>query len=141
MMATRRAWRAATLGIVLATAAAVAGCGPQGPPGTVWVTGTVLYEGKPLPAGAVHFLSKEKTPGAASGSVRLSSSRFGLYLLPGDYAVAVVSEEGVAEMDRKTGRMIPAKSRIPLKYTSVTDSGLRATIDAGHRTVAIDIRD
>ena len=121
--------------VALVIVSGTIGCGRQGPPGMLWVAGTVLYDGQPLPEGAVHFLAQGKGSAGSSGSARLTKSRYGLYLAPGEYAVAVISEDGVAEMDRKTGRMIPAKSRIPEKYTSVTTSGLEATFDAGHRTV------
>lgn len=126
-------WRVAALALAMMVFGAI-GCGRQGPPGMLWVTGKVLYEGKPLPEGAVHFLAEVKGTTGSSGSARLTNSRYGLYLAPGEYAVAVVSEEGVAEMDRKTGRMIPAKSRIPAKYTAVTTSGLKVTFDNGQRT-------
>ena len=126
--------------VVIGGSLLVAGCGPKAPPGAIWVTGSVRFEGKPLPEGAVHFLAKPEQSGSGRGSVRLSpASGFGLYLKPGDYAVAVVSEEGVAEMDMKTGRLIPAKSRIPLKYTTVNDSGLEARVDANHRTVHFNL--
>lgn len=132
MVSYVRWWRLAALALVVVSG--TVGCGTQGPAGMLWVTGTVLHDGKPLQEGAVHFLAREKGAAGSSGSSRLTSSRYGLYLAPGDYAIAVVSEEGVAVMDMKTGRMIPAKSRIPEKYTSVTTSGLEATFDGGHRT-------
>ena len=53
--------------------------------------------------------------------------------------MAVISEEGVATMDMKTGREIPAKSRILQKYTAVTTSGLEATFDNGHRTADLSL--
>lgn len=124
------------IAVFLATALAIAGCGQAGPAGTIWVNGTVVHDGKPLPEGAVHFLGKERNAGA-SGSARLQGGKFGLYLAPGNYSIAVVSEDGVAETDMKTGRMVLAKSRIPLRYTTVTDSGLSAQVDTGHRTVSL----
>jgi hypothetical protein len=120
----------------LVVVVAVVGCGPTAPVGAIWVSGTILHEGKPLSEGAVHFLAKDRTA-LASWSTRLKDGKFGLYIQPGDYALAVVSEEGVAEMDMKTGRMIPAKSRIPVRYTTVTESGLEAKVDARNRMVAI----
>jgi hypothetical protein len=120
---------------LLAVSLLTAGCGgPKGPPGSIWVTGSVLYDGKSLPEGAVHFAPKDQATAGSGGSARLKGSRFGLFLQPGNYGVAVISEEGVATTDMKTGRLIPAKSRIPLKYTTVTTSGLEDTFDAGHRT-------
>lgn len=121
---------------LLATALAVTGCGRAGPAGTIWVTGTVVHDGKPLSEGGVHFLAQDGKA-SASGSARLKDGKFGLYLMPGDYSIAVVSTEGSEEMDMKTGRVIPAKSRIPLRYTTVTESGLAAQVDAGHRTVSL----
>jgi hypothetical protein len=134
----QRRWKIASVALALMVSSTV-GCGRQGPPGMLWVTGTVLYEGQPLPEGAVHFLAQGKGSAGSSGSARLSNSRYGLYLAPGEYAVAIISEEGVAVMDRKTGRMIPAKSRIPEKYTAVTTSGLKATFDTGHRTADLSL--
>jgi len=125
--------------ILLASLFATGCGGPKGPPGTIWVSGSVLYEGKPLPEGAVHFAPKDKSTAGSGGSTRLKGSRFGLFLRPGNYGVAVISEEGVATMDMKTGREIPAKSRIPEKYTTVTTSGLEATFDNGHRTTDLSL--
>jgi two-component system chemotaxis response regulator CheB len=62
-----------------------------------------------------------------------------LYLAPGEYAVAIISQEGLPEMNMKTGRETPAKSRIPEKYTAVTTSGLRVTFDNGHRTADLSL--
>lgn len=121
--------------ILLASLVATGCGGPKGPSGTIWVTGSVLYDGKPLPEGAVHFAPKDKSTAGSGGSSRLKGSRFGLFLRPGNYGVAVISEEGVATMDMKTGLEIPAPSRIPRKYTTVTTSALEAAVDAGHRTV------
>jgi hypothetical protein len=100
------------------------------------VSGTVLHDGKPLSEGAVHFLAKDRKA-MASGSTRLKDGKFGLYIQPGDYALAVVSEEGGEQMDMKTGLVIPAKSRIPRRYTMVTESGLEAKVDAQNRTLSI----
>ena len=121
--------------VALAALCVNVGCGgPKGPPGSIWVNGSVLYDGKSLPEAVVHFAPKEQATAGSGGAARLKGNRFGLFLQPGNYLVAVISEEGVAETDMKTGRMIPAKSRIPEKYTSVTTSGLEATFDTGRRT-------
>ena len=134
----QRRWKIAAVALVLMVSSTI-GCGRKGPPGMLWVTGTVLYEGQPLPEGAVHFLAQGKGSVGSSGSSRLSNSRYGLYLAPGEYAVAIISQEGLPEMDMKTGREIPAKSRIPQKYTAVTTSGLKATFDNGHRTADLSL--
>jgi hypothetical protein len=122
--------------VVAMAVMAVVGCGPRGPVGTIWVSGTVLHDGKPLSEGAVHFLAKDRKA-MASGSTRLKDGKFGLYIQPGDYSLAVVSEEGGEQMDMKTGLVIPAKSRIPRRYTTVTESGLEAKVDAQNRTLSI----
>ena len=122
--------------VLLAMALVVCGCGRGGPAGAIWVTGTVMHDERPLSEGGVHFLAKDGKA-SASGSARLKDGKFGLYLMPGDYSIAVVSTEGSEEMDMKTGRVIPAKSRIPLRYTTVTESGLVAQVDAAHRTVSL----
>jgi hypothetical protein len=134
----QRRWKIAAVALVLMVSSTI-GCGKKGPSGMLWVTGTVLYEGQPLPEGAVHFLAQGKGSVGSSGSSRLSNSRYGLYLAPGEYAVAIISQEGLPEMNMKTGRETPAKSRIPEKYTAVTTSGLRVTFDNGHRTADLSL--
>jgi hypothetical protein len=131
----QRRWKIAAVALVLMVSSTI-GCGRKGPPGMLWVTGTVLYEGQPLPEGAVHFLAQGKGSVGSSGSSRLSNSRYGLYLAPGEYAVAIISQEGLPEMDMKTGRETPAKSTRLLRHRGSRRRLTTATarlISASHR--------
>jgi hypothetical protein len=114
--------------LLLITALALTGCGDRsGPPGTIPVTGTVVYAGRPLPDGSVHFAPDS---GGGGGAARLANGSFRVHLVPGSYRIAVISTEGFEQVDPKTGGMLPGKSRIPGRYTTVETSGLAATIDA-----------
>lgn len=113
----------------------IAGCGSKAPPGTVWVTGMVAHQGSPLPEGMIHFVPRQDSAPGSGAATRISGGRFGLYLRPGRYGLAILSPQGVEEIDPRTGRLIPPPSRIALDYGSVTTSGLEATVDASHRRV------
>jgi hypothetical protein len=120
------------LPVAILTLIAVAGCGRHGgPPGTIRVTGTVTYDGRPLPTGAVHFVADS----GAGGSTRLQAGRFQLFLAPGHYRLAVIATDGVETIDPKTGGMKPGNFLIPERYATVDTSGLTATIDREHSSV------
>jgi hypothetical protein len=113
----------------------IAGCSSKAPPGTVWVTGTVAHQGTPLPEGMIHFVPPQDSAPGSGAATRIDGGRFGLYLQPGKYGLAILSPQGVEAIDPKTGRLIPPPSRISLDYGSVTTSGLEAAVDASHRRV------
>jgi len=129
---------AGVIGILLA------GCGPGVPAGTVKLTGTVTFDGKPLVAGVlsggvINFAAKQ---GNASGSAALSSEgAFTVYLVPGEYDVAVRDNGG-------TERASPAGSGgerdfypvvIPVRYNSADTSGISVTAAADSKPVTIAI--
>jgi hypothetical protein len=112
----------------------ITGCGSKAPPGTIWITGTVAHQGSPLSEGVIHFVPPQNSaPGGEA--TRITDGHFGLYLQPGKYGLAILSPQGVEEIDPKTGRLIPPPSRISLDYGSVTTSGLEAAVDEAHRRV------
>jgi hypothetical protein len=113
----------------------IAGCGSKAPPGTIWIDGTVAHQGSPLPEGVIHFVPHQDSVSGGGAATRISGGRFGLYLQPGRYGLAILSPQGVEEIDPRTGRLIPPPSRISLDYGSATTSGLEATVDASHRRV------
>jgi hypothetical protein len=115
------------------------GCGTKGPPGTLWVSGSVTLEGTSLRTGVVHFVPKDISTGDTGGALRIQGGRFGLFLKPGHYRLAVISRDGVEEIDAKTGSLIPPPSLIPIKYETVSTSGLDAMIDAEHRRIDIQL--
>lgn len=112
------------------------GCGPRFPIGMIAVTGTVTMGGKPVPKGDVHFIPEDQSKTAAA---RISNGRFQASVWPLSYRLAVSSNAQPGMVDEQTGQQIPAVSLVPEKYRSATTSGLTVTIDADHRTVAIDI--
>ncbi len=115
----------------------IAGCGSNAPPGTIWISGTVAHQDSPLPEGVIHFVPRQDSASGGGGATRISCGRFGLYLRPGRYGLAVLSPQGVEEIDPRTGRLIPPPSRISLDYGSVTTSGLEAVVDASYRRVEL----
>ena len=125
MVATCRL-RVAAGGVIAAVAALLlAGCGESLPP-TVPVTGTVIWQGKPLPDGQVVFKPKSIAEGLPKrpatgyinpdGTFRLATFRNGDGVVPGEYHVLVFSyvDQPPAENDD----LNPAKQvlRIPDKY-------------------------
>ena len=128
---------AGMIGIVLA------GCGPGVPAGKVKLTGTVTFDGKPLVAGvfnsaAVNFAAKQ---GNASGAAGLSSEgAFTVYLVPGEYDVAVRDNGGTMRAPEKPGSP-PAYYPvvIPARYNSADTSGISVTAAADSKPVTIAI--
>lgn len=123
-------------GWLVVLAFALVGCGKRIPEGMITVTGSVACGGQPLPKGALHFIPADARK---STSVRIDGNgRFRVAVWPLEYRIAVTADEHPAMVDDQ-GREIPAKSLVPLKYTSAATSGLTATVDASHTTVNIDL--
>jgi hypothetical protein len=112
------------------------GCGKPGPEGTIPVSGTVALAGKPLPNGAVHFVQEG---GSRTVMAKVAAGRFSTHLWPAAYAVAVTGDAQPELLDEKTGKLIPPQRLVPEKYTAASKSGITATIDSVHRTVAFDL--
>lgn len=141
MRPARRAarWSQALLpASALAAAVLLIGCGPRAPVGKVLLTGVVVLDGKPLDGGVVNFVAKE---GTASGSAGVSKAGlFKVFLVPGEYAVAVRDNGGGLRPPEKPGAppvLIP--SAIPERYRSADTSGLSVTAVAGARPVTIAV--
>lgn len=128
----------------LAVVWGVSGCGGDQIKGVdrnlVPVTGKITYDGKPLKAGDISFISTDN-PGKgyastidASGNYALAYSQSSKGALPGNYNVRIASTEGTATMGEK-GEMTPAKSVIPEKYNDPSASGLKATVEKGKSNV------
>lgn len=108
---------------------------PPAPPGTIWVSGEVSSGGKPLPFGVIQFFAKDS---GASGSVRIHQGRFGLWLKPVGYHVAVIAHEKPGHEDGKGG-YVPAVSIIPERYGDIATSKLEADVHDGARHLRIDL--
>jgi hypothetical protein len=121
------------------------GCGQAGPARHL-VTGTVRYEGKPLPLGTVVFVPEQ---GPMSGPVRIGQDgRYQLEAVAGRHAVAVT-----AMPPRTGGRPDPhaeggidwtgvpeVKSLIPEKYNRYETSELTAVVEPKDNTIDLDLR-
>lgn len=122
--------------LLMALLLPLVGCGKGGPEGTIPVSGTIALAGKPLPKGAVHFVQEG---GSRTVMARVSAGAFSTHLWPAAYAIAVTGDAQPETVDEKTGKLIPPQRLVPEKYMAADKSGLKATIDSGHRTVALDL--
>lgn len=119
------------------------GCGRNQRPPLAKASGTVLYQGKPLPAGRISFIpdrSRGTTGRGASGIIG-SDGRFAMQsfaagdgALVGFHRVAIESWEDVRPStptitaDDVPAPPPPMKSRIPVRYNDHTSSGLTAEV-------------
>lgn len=112
------------------------GCGESGPEGTIPVSGTVALAGKPLPQGVVHFVEAD---GTRTVVAKVAAGRFSTHLWPASYTIAVTGDAQPESVDMQTGKLIPPQRLVPEKYMAAKKSGLKATIDATHRTVSLEL--
>ena len=128
--------------LVLATASAVglalAGC--SGRPETIAVSGTVRYEGRPLPLGEIRFEPIVGTAGPANGA-RIVEGDYAVTarggILPGRYRVAITSRVPPEPALAEEGAGPPAaKLTIPRRYNS--ESTLEADFASGSGEVVLD---
>jgi hypothetical protein len=105
---------------------------------TVPVQGKVTWNGKPLTSGDIAFHPTQLAEGGVNrlamgrldneGNYTLSTVTHGDGVQPGDYAVVIVSRAGPArQVDATEG---PVASTIPLQYSVVTTTPLKAKIEA-----------
>ena len=124
----------------------VTGCGQSGPE-RFQVSGTVSYNGEPLPLGTVMFIPKE---GPVSGPTRIDADgKYKLEAVAGPAAVAVT-----AMPSRPGGRPDPmveggidytgvpmVQSLIPKKYNRHHSSGINVMVEANERnTIDINLK-
>lgn len=132
------------LAVAMACLVGVAGCGGGNGKSKltlVKVTGTVKFDGKPLPQGTISFVGTgEKTTNAAgeidsSGHYTLSTQEKGDGIPAGSYKVRI---ESMASLPKMTDTGVePGKSAIPERYNKVETSELTATVNSG-KSQAID---
>lgn len=108
--------------MVITFAVCCTGCG-SGAPKTVAVTGTVKFDGKPLPDGTITFMSMGEKgefgrPATGvlnkEGKYKLSTFAPGDGALPGKYQVVVVSNSGVPspeDIAEKGPQLLPQSQR------------------------------
>lgn len=133
MLPPRRFLPAPAVVILAVAAAVVAAPGCKRNPRVVPVNGKVLYNGQPLPYGAVMFQPEKGQPAvgdvAADGTFSLSSYGPNDGAVPGRHAVSVSCYEGhrpggvPSQGEVSMGRLL-----VPLKYTRLGSSGLSVEI-------------
>ncbi|OJW22550.1 MAG: hypothetical protein BGO49_00760 [Planctomycetales bacterium 71-10] len=153
--APRKALAAATsagLGLTLAVATGLAGCG--GEPGLVKVTGKITYKGQPVAKGNVYFTPEKggraaESPLDSSGSYRLGTFDTGDGAYVGPYQVSVVSRgEDKAKPTGKKAKAVMEEDLqgtgdplIPKKYFSPETSQLKADVPEGGGNFDFELTD
>jgi hypothetical protein len=125
------------IGLVACALMFQAGCGRPSL-STIPVQGKVTWNGKPLTRGDIAFHPKQLAAGGvdrpamgrldSEGKYELSTVTHGDGVQPGEYAVVIVSLGGPARQIDATEGAIP--SAIPLQYSVVSSTPLKATIEA-----------
>jgi hypothetical protein len=146
--------------LLIASAAFLLGCGDASKPTLGRVSGKVTYNSQPVPKGIVSFVPRGG-PGAQTGqaatgeigpdgSYSLTTFEKGDGAVLGEHTVLVSAREedpaikghGMPIPDAK-GRtnLKPAKSLVPEKYATVTNSPLRYTVHEGDNRHDIELKD
>ena len=105
--------------VLVSLSAGIAGCGPSGP-ATYPVTGTVTFNGQPIPNdhnGYIVFVPDDKTIGAES--VPIIDGQYSLRAREGTQTVQVWASRFVEPMNEVMG-MTPKVQYIPEKYNAKT---------------------
>jgi len=131
------------------TAAAVAltpmACGRSGPE-MARVSGTVTYQGKPVPKGTVSFVATDPSRRNATGQLdqngyyQLQTEEPGDGAVVGDYDVSLYAhEEKILDYRPK----VPVKPQrlIPEKYENPKTSNLKRTVKSGSNTFNFELTD
>jgi hypothetical protein len=120
--------KAVLTGVCLLLCLVVAlGCGPKAPrmeSGRGAVTGTVTFDGKPLPGGMLFFVSV-KDPMYRGSAMIKSDGTFSVADAPEGDVLMVIQNEALKTNNPQA--YVP----IPSKYTDVKTSGLKATVGKG----------
>ena len=138
-----RSHSVSTVGLVILTFLCAAGCGGRKDMGRV--SGTVTYQGKPVPEAVLRFTVKDKSPGLArtdaAGRYTLNTLRKGDGGFAGASVVTITPwVEPFIERpdDAITGRKPPPevpRPDIPDRYRTLTNPPLAAEIIAGKNNV------
>lgn len=118
---------------------ALVGCGSGGP-AMGRVSGTVTYQGKPIPKGTVTFIPTDGTRPSATGTINdgaytLQTTEPGDGAVVGGYKVAISDIDPAVLNTAVPGMPVQApKSLIPKKYGDANTSGLTAEVQSGSQT-------
>jgi hypothetical protein len=134
-LARRAIPKTATICAMVVVCGIAAGCGLEKPAGKVKLTGTVTCDGKILEAGVVNFAAKQ---GTANGSAGITpAGGFTVFLMPGEYDVAVRDNSGMRPPDAANGPPIFIPRIVPERFTSANSSGISVTAAADSKPVTI----
>ena len=130
--------------VVLASLVCTTGCGQKNTGGKVRINGTVMLDGSPLICEGdgesyVNLVSATGENGGGSGSFDRSTGAFEMTILPGDYKAIISATDGFMVEDEKRGRITPAKSLIPEKYSSSDDTDVTVTVSPSGGEVSIQL--
>lgn len=125
-VAPARVWRITGIGLLaVALGIGLSGCGGKSGPTLVQLSGTILFEGRPIPPGTLTFIPKEGQGPTATGTIAdagrftVSTHHPGDGISPGAYRIRVESWETPPTMGGP-----PAKSAVPEKYTNMNTTDL-----------------
>jgi hypothetical protein len=130
--------------VALAIAAVVvAGCGGNDKK-TAVVRGTVTYNGKAVPNGTISFIPADGRSATGEiepdGSYTLTTYRKGDGAILGQHKVVIVAMEKTSNRLPEARNPLPP-SIIPLKYTSLATSDLRADVKDQENTIDFKLED
>ena len=137
--------------IALLVALFTTGCGGSGPR-TAPVSGTVTYNGKPVPSAHVSFVPRDASSRAAAGLTD-SNGRFTLGTFStndgaiiGKYKVGIIAHGPArpakpGEGSGMPGETVPGPPTIPQKYFAPETSGLVHEVKPGSNTVELTLKD
>lgn len=142
-----KAWPGGRAGLLALAALALTplSCGRDGPE-MASVSGTVTYQGKPVPMGTITFVSPDPLRRNAIGHIdangryRLQTETPGDGAQLGDYDVTVYSHDEKI-LDYKPKVPVPPKILTPAKYENPKTSGLKKTVKSGSNTFNIELTD
>ena len=125
-----RVWRITGIGLfAVVLGIGLVGCGGKSGPTLVQLSGTILFEGRPIPPGTLTFIPKEGQGPTATGLIAdagrftVSTHHPGDGITPGAYRIRVESWETPPTMGGP-----PAKSAVPAKYTNVNTTDLALNV-------------
>jgi hypothetical protein len=115
---------------------AFAGCKPSGPK-LYPVSGTVTYNGQPIPEGTIILL----TPGEVDESTNIANGRFSLQARPGHKRVKILASKADGPVDPQMG-VPPLRQYIPARYSSEdTELSLDVNESGKKRIYSFDLVD
>jgi hypothetical protein len=135
--------RACHLALAVATLTPLA-CGRSGPE-MASVSGTVTYQGKPVPLGTITFVPVAPDGRNATGvigsdgSYTLQTEEPGDGAQLGEYRVTVYAHDEPI-LDYIPKKPIQPKALVPPQYENPDTSGLTATVNSGSNTFDFDLQ-